>query len=93
MVVLAHRTRRGGALAVVVPVRRPASLVGRLREDVMEVARLIVGELQGFDVGDRLPPSTAEEPRPFCHQHAAPGIPRSVATLKMLSEHHTTPIA
>ncbi|MFI5642687.1 aquaporin [Streptomyces goshikiensis] len=46
LVVLAHRTRPGGVLSVGVPVHPVAGLVGRLRGDGLEVAQLLVGEIQ-----------------------------------------------
>ncbi len=47
LVVLAPRVRCAGFLPVGVPVHRLASLVGRLRKDVLEVAQPLGRELQG----------------------------------------------
>ncbi len=55
LIVLAHRARPLGIVAVGVAVHRGAGLVGRCGEGALEVTQPLGGEIEGFHVGARLP--------------------------------------
>ncbi|MDN3265961.1 hypothetical protein QWJ26_40555 [Streptomyces sp. CSDS2] len=55
LIVLAHRVRPLGSVAVGIAVHRGAGPVGRCGEGVLEVAQPLSWEVEGFHIGARLP--------------------------------------